>query len=422
MSAAKVTTKPWALLAYTVADDESDGDPIDVPVKRELKAICDGSDFSQISIAAQVDFKYKPGVFRASLTALPDREFEDIPAESQPLFKEILDRVRQSSALSVKKEIVDLNAASGRVLEDFLRFGVQSCPAEQYVVFMYGHASGPMGLFYDRASGERVPNTLRLNDLADAMHAAGSRVAVAIFRDCYMSTLEAAYQFRGAAQFMIASQSVVPIAGTWPWRDLMAALRPGAPVGDVAGAFASQIGTFLDDQGNREPFADAPLSLIDIGGTASIAGPLKALAEALDQARADPARCRRCVNALEAARVGYPDDPMDPGDPALLDVVTLCDNLQRLEADPVAGPAAALGDAIRSRVVTSHHAQRDRYRGISVYYKPVNRADFKRSHVQAGGDVADQDAADYRRLALSQDTGWDRIALNPLVAPPKGHD
>ena len=93
MSDASPRTKPWALLAYTVADDESSSAAIDVPVKHELKALCDGSDFSQISIAAQVDFKYKPGVFRASLTALPDREFEDIPAESQPLFRDILDRV-----------------------------------------------------------------------------------------------------------------------------------------------------------------------------------------------------------------------------------------------------------------------------------------------------------------------------------------
>ena len=138
MSDASPWTKLWALLAYTVADDESTSAAIDVPVKHGLKAICDGSGFSQISIAAQVDFKFKPGVFRASLTTLPDREFEDIPAESQSLFREILARVEQSSALRVQKEAVDLKAAHGPTLRDFLQFGVQACLAEGYVVFMYG--------------------------------------------------------------------------------------------------------------------------------------------------------------------------------------------------------------------------------------------------------------------------------------------
>lgn len=421
MSDAK-NRKPWALLAYTVADDESHSAAIDVPVKHELKAICDGSDFSQISVAAQVDFKFKPGVFRAAQTALTGRDFEDVPAESQPLFAEILARVGASSALRVQKERVDLNAARGQVLRDFLQFGLEACPADAYVVFMYGHSSGPMGLFYDRASGEEMPNTLRLNDLADAMRVVAGRVAVVLFRDCFMCTLEAAYQLRGAARFMIASQSEVPIAGTWPWRDLMAHVRPGAPAADVSQGFAALLGTFFDDGANRGPFADAPISLVDVDGADAVAGPLKALAAVLDEARADPARCRACVTALEAARGGHVGDFENPGDPALVDVLTMCDNLQRLEPDPVAAAAAAVGAVVRTRVMKAHHAQKDRYRGVSLYYKPVSRSDVKRSYIHVDGEVGEQDAADYKRLALSVDTGWDRIALNPLVAPPKGHD
>jgi len=215
---------------------------------------------------------------------------------------------------------------------------------------------------------------------------------------------------------------VVPIAGIWPWRDLMADLKPDVTTSAVAEALATRIGTFLDDEANREPFADAPLSLIDVGAAEAVAGPLKALADVLDEARADPRRCRACAQALDGARVGYPDDPSSPGDPALLDVPTMCDNLQRLESDPVAGPARALGDIVRSRLVTYHHAQTERFKGISVYYKPVRRSDFKRSHIQADGEVGEQDAVDYRQLALNLDTGWDRIALNPLVTPAKGLD
>ena len=98
MSALDVKRKAWAVLAYTVADDKGGGRSIDTPVKEELKAICDGADFGQVSIAAQVDFKRTRGVFRGALTAAPSkgRDFEDVRAEHHPLWRKILGNIRQS--------------------------------------------------------------------------------------------------------------------------------------------------------------------------------------------------------------------------------------------------------------------------------------------------------------------------------------
>ena len=62
----------WAVLAYTVADDKGEDAALDRSAERELKAFYDAADFSQISIAAQVDFKKaERGVYRAVLTAAP---------------------------------------------------------------------------------------------------------------------------------------------------------------------------------------------------------------------------------------------------------------------------------------------------------------------------------------------------------------
>src|SRR5205085_1517886 len=102
-----------------------------------------------------------------------------------------------------------------------------------------------------------------------------------------------------------------------------------------------------------------------------------------------------------------------PGDPALLDVSTMCEHLARLAHDPVAGPARALAELVEKRLVTWHHSQQDRHRGIGVYYRPVQAAQAKRSHLYKEA-LADWDAAQYRQLALSRATGWDRIALDPL--------
>ena len=64
MDAPPVTRKPWAVLAYTVADDKGTGDSLDAAAKEELKALCDGADFGRMSVAAQVDFKFTRGIFR----------------------------------------------------------------------------------------------------------------------------------------------------------------------------------------------------------------------------------------------------------------------------------------------------------------------------------------------------------------------
>ena len=412
----EVTPKAWAVLAYTVADDKGTGDNIDAAAKQELMAICDAADFAQVSVAAQVDFTRTPGVFRAVLTEAPPptRDFEDVRPEDHPLWRAVREKLTQST-LRVKMERTDLNAARASVLHDFLRYGHEECAAERHVIFFYGHAHGPMGLFYDKDAGQRAPKTsLRLNDLADSMRVTDRPAAIVAFRDCFMNTLEAAYQFRGVAEFMIASQSEVPIAGIWPWPSLMSALMPSATSADQAQAFAKGLGRFLDDQDNRGKFADAPISLIDLSAADAIAAPLKGLVDALEAARSDPRRRTMCAHALEGARVGYPDKPSQPGDPALLDVPTMCDNLQKLDPDPVAVPAKALGEVVRKRLVRWHHTQKDRYQGTSIYYQPVTADDIKRSCIYDEA-LAEEDTASYKQLALSVATGWDRLALNPFV-------
>ena len=70
-----------------------------------------------------------------------------------------------------------------------------------------------------------------LTTLSDSLDLVGERAAVIVFRACQANTLETAYQLRDAGQFMLASQSIVPIAGVWPWRTFLATLKPGAAVG-----------------------------------------------------------------------------------------------------------------------------------------------------------------------------------------------
>jgi len=415
MADTSAPSKAWAVLAYTVADDKGGGRNLDASAKEELMAICDASDFSQVSVAAQVDFTNTRGVFRAVLTdAPPTREFEEIKPEDHPLWRAVVGKLKQST-LSVKMEREDLNAARASVLQDFLLYGHAECPADRHVMFFYGHAHGPMGLFFDKDAGRRAPKTsLRLNDLAQSMQAGPRPAAILVFRDCFMNTLESAYQFRGVAEFMIASQSLVPVSGIWPWANLMSSLMATSASGDQALAFAKSLGHFLDDAPNRDPFHDAPISLIDLGAADAVVEPLKALADALDAARKDPKQSAACAKALEKSRIGFPNERANPGDPCLLDVPTLCEHLQGAGVAPVAAAAKRLSDAVTTKLVRWHHTQGKTYRGVSLYYKPVTKKDKDGSCIY-DEEFFEEDAANYRQLALSVATGWDRIALNPLT-------
>ena len=415
MDARPAERKPWAVLAYTVADDKGTGQAIDAAAKEELKSLCDAADFGRMSVAAQVDFKFTRGVFRGVLTQAPPktRGFESISADSHPLWRAIKARLDRSK-LRVLKDQVDLNASRANVLRNFLRFGQRECPADRYVIFFYGHGYGPQGLFFDAESDDAsATTTMALTGLADSLLAVGERAAVIVFRSCMANTLETAYQLRDAAEYMLASQSLVPVAGIWPWATFLSSLKQGATSEAVARDIGEQLALFLETPANRDPFADVPYSLVDLGAASAIAGPLKAIADALESARTDAGRAAACVAALEAARIGFPDDVAAPGDPAMLDVPTMCDNLARLDRDPVAAPARALGDVVKGELVKWHRSQKDHHRGIGLFYKPTAAAHTKRSHLYEEG-TAEGDARHYRQLALSLATGWDRIALNPL--------
>jgi Clostripain family len=412
------TRKPWAILAYTIAEDTATSSVLDTTAQRELKAICDAADFRRVSIAAQVDFKRRRGVYRGAIVHLEPkgRGFKDIDPAEHELWKLVRDGVREGrTAVRLQREAADLNAADAGVLQEFLQFGQDECPADRYVVSFFGHAAGPLGVFSDATPGSGAHDILRLPRLVGAFRGTGRRIDVLLFRDCFMNCLEAAYQLRHTTEFVVATQSLAPATGTWPWRRFMSALADEATSFDVGLGLAKAVGAFMDDERNRSGFRAVPYSLLDLSAADEMAARLAALTDAIEAARDDPARSRACAQALEDSRVGSPDDGAHPGDPALLDVPTMCERLSGLSGTAVARAAAALGDVVGSRLVRWHHSQTGAHRGTAVYYKPVRPEDVRRSYLQAeAGPVADDDAAHYRALALSKATGWHRIALDPL--------
>lgn len=137
---------------------------------------------------------------------------------------------------------------------------------------------------------------------------------------------------------MVATQALAPATGTWPWKAFMAMLTPAASAYEVGLGLARALGSYLDDAAHRSKFDAVPYSLVDLDAADEMATHLGALTDALMAARLDPARARACAIALEAARVGSPESASIPGDPALLDVPTMCAKLAALREIPSRRP------------------------------------------------------------------------------------
>lgn len=410
---ASTSTKPWTLLAYTVADDKAGLTPLDQAVKDEIKAICKAADLGEMHVAVQVDFKRTDGVFRAALTTKETRAFKDINPEKFDLWRHIV-RMVEHSQLQPQKERRNTSAASPKVLSEFLKYGREQCPAERYIIFFYGHSWGPMGLFYDADSKRRTPSALRLNDLAAALQSDSGTAEVIMFRDCFMGSLEAAYELRGVARYMIGSQAGVPIAGQWPWLGLMSVLMGSADTAEVAKGLIQQMAGHFDIPANRGSVSDVPCSLIHLEATEALVEPFKMLVGELDAARADALRCAAYASAVEHARLGFRDNPHRRADPALLDVLTLCDTLASGPDGSVASLARTVGDLLNEKIVKRHFSQHRRFRGLSLYCVPVKPEQIERSVIRV--EDVKKDHRYYEQLAFSRATGWHRLALHPLGA------
>jgi hypothetical protein len=406
--------KPWGVLAYIVSDHNATGPSIDRYAERELTQLQKAAVQTQMDLAVQIDLNRRAATTRIEFE--PIRRAKSI-GYALPVFRrvnprkhEITRKVLDSGALvkASVEEAAEADAASPHVLRQFVKWGRSQCDADRYVIMFWGHSSGPGGLFFDNKPGRTTAKMLDPAELAKAIEPTD----VVLFRDCFMSTLEVAYQLNGVARFAIASQALDPIRSPWPHADLFGILQTATSRNEerVARALALRLGTFYDDARNRYGIADVPYTLLDIDKIDGMTRPLQMLVDALEDSRTGSKELSLARGALEDARRGSFRSYLRPGDRALIDVPALCANLKRTNIPSLANAATAVEEAWLP-VRRYHHTQADRYNGISAYYKPSTKFALKHSCVEPVTPTR------YNALALSAKTRWNTIALRPLGEP-----
>ena len=396
--------KRWTVLIYMVADDPQGGELLDQQAVREMdeitKAAMSEETRKHLNVALQVDFRTLPGVWRRVI----------------------------GETTFVRPEG---NAADPATLYGFFEWAARECPADHYVLIFWGHSRGQFGMFGDSDPFDYTAQTLTLDELGEALKAAKRSlekpVDIIAFKDCFMATLETAYELGGLADYLLASPSLVPVEG-WPYDDMFAALArdDGGPRVE-----AEQLLDALEQHYAKRPvppgevLKEVPYSLLSTRGAIAAVKKLGALVgeKRTDASQMDEVVLRERLDKAVAAE----------GDPALVDLGALrptasvgrkqqaatnvfndfletLGNVKRLPAGK--RPKVSKPKVGEDEPLVISHTGRE-IGGASLFLYPSSPKGQRDSLLTR---LADEKA--YRRLAISTDTRWADIALQSMPLPP----
>jgi hypothetical protein len=374
--------KTWALYLYVVSD--SGGGSIDPPARADVKALMKAVRTKagrSCHVEVRADFAKGRSVHATSHAPMS------------------LKRVKEASGIVQQ------------TLRDFFDDAIRDTPSSvRHVALMFwGHSVGPGGLFEDENSGAKARSddgrlNLPLHEVSNAvfharkvLKARNTSLAMAIFKNCAMATVETAVEFQGTVPFLIASQDLVPAAG-WPWRRLLAGLRGRDARAASRRVLAAVRGHFALQE-NRPGRAEVMFSLIDARrGRRRLTGAFTKLREAIEEAR--PINNDR---ARRAAMQAYP-----PSDPCLLDVGALCENLRLFAGagSPLGRQARRVQNVCSRMLVDPPEDGATQFTGISVLYVPRVTRLLDLSFIQL--------PTMYSQLRFAQETGWESIATENI--------
>jgi hypothetical protein len=133
-----------------------------------------------------------------------------------------------------------------QTLRDFLVYGVTNYPAENYMVVIDDHGAGWPGSCVDdqNGSGSLMSMVSMKNAFTGALTSTGiGKFDIITFHCCLMSMVEVAYQLRNCADYMVASEFVMPMESVFGCDEWLGDLvdSPGTSPRDLAKAIVTAV-------------------------------------------------------------------------------------------------------------------------------------------------------------------------------------
>ena len=339
--------RKWTVMVYMAAGNDSRLDAVAVQDLREMER---GAN-SNVHIAVQIN------------RAWPDtpQRYEVRKSEDDPK--------RGESAL-VDLDEAGADMGEGATLSRFVKWAAKIFPAEHYFLILWGHAYG-LGFGRDHNDG------LRLKELKGALEdfrqerlklaksdaeAPKGRLELLGANSCAMSYVEAAYELRKAAHYMVASQISVPFAG-WPYESILRRIADTTEPEDLGRLVADTYVGHFNALARGERVTMSLLNLEGLDGWKSL---IQQLAEAIEKETLSG------TGNLDSARLAYVRDTFvgaAAGDVRpLIDLYDLCDDF--CDADSVELRTVADDIKERHKSLVIHHQRHpdlDDLNGIGIF-------------------------------------------------------
>ena len=360
----------WTVMVYMAAGNTSDLDAVGV---RDLREMENGvNDHARVVVQINRAWPDAPQRYQIRPTKSKDDQRQ---------------HWRVGESVQVGSDINGADMGDWRTLSRFLRWSVDRYPAQHYLLVLWGHA-------YGLGFGRDHNDPLTLADLRTALEdfqahrklrSGAGDVPLDILgtNACAMSYVEAAYELRNSAQFMVASQISVPFEG-WPYdailRKITASTAPDELCHIIVDSYTSRLNTPLT--GERVEMTTLRLSEAE-----GLKPCLNELAEALaaELLRADHDQLLRVRDAFLGAVSG----DVRP----LVDVRDLCAALSDLQSQRVT-PAATQLETVLSTLIVVADPVSDRG-GVGIFAPFVtDDGDLKRLEL-------DDRASEMRRRRVS---------------------
>ena len=309
-----------------------------------------------------------------------------------------------------KAEETAMNMGEQKTLARFIRYSVESLPAERYALILWNHGGGPLeGTCWDETHGN---DHLTLTEIIGAIADGGldRKLSWIGFDACLMSSLEVAGQLAPYADYMIASQETEPPFG-WNY-SFLAGLENDA---DGAETGRRIVDTYFE--GNQNTTDILTLACTDLSAAEEAIRAMDSIFAPLSK-RMDRDQFLS-ISGLRMSTTGFgkaaPEVPTTG-----YDLVDVRDLVSRLEQSEETEAFLALLD----RAVVYSRSNEEGANGLTLYHPYANKTGYedkwKENYEQLAFNKAYQDYVNAFGSMLTGDIlfRWiDLIPRTPAVKP-----
>lgn len=262
-------------------------------------------------------------------------------------------------------QVIGETNGSPRDIIDFIDYAKRSFPANKRMLVLWDHGNGWQNVHvFESVMAATV--RLRIQDISDIVHR-NQGINVLCFDSCLMAMIEIAYQLRERVEYIVASENVVPADSGWPYDSILRTLtvrpetEPEQVVRSIVDGFCGSY------NGSGQPVT---LSAIKVAAVGPAVVAIDCLARELIAA---------CINGSREKVLFARRYSQSFGNPDYVDLVSFCEELQRLVPDRqcIVDAAEEVKQAVARLVIGTTRGGARSIRGahgISIYFpdRPIS--------------------------------------------------